>query len=128
RDELGFWPHPTDGDLAVRISWRGLTSNRLLLALGKSGGFETRPSDIIPVPVSSREIGPVDTKPLEDLSYVGYRWSGDRRRFLEQAAFGPTDALDQRIRRIGIRTWLAEQFKAPYPSTGTPYPNIPLRS
>ena len=28
--------------------------------------------------------------------YVGYRWSGDRMRFLEQATFGPTAALDNR--------------------------------
>ncbi|MCV4639731.1 hypothetical protein OFB62_31000, partial [Escherichia coli] len=59
---------------------------------------------------------------------IGYRFAGDRIRFLEQAAFGPTVALDQRIRRIGIRTWLAEQFEAPYPSAGNPYPDIPLKS
>jgi hypothetical protein len=30
-----------------------------------------------------------------------------RIRFLEQATFGPTQALDSRLRRIGLRTWLA---------------------
>ncbi len=48
-------------------------------------------------------------------------------RFLEQAGFGPTATLDARIRRIGIRTWLAEQFEAPYPSASNPYPNNPLK-
>jgi uncharacterized protein (DUF1800 family) len=49
-------------------------------------------------------------------------------RFLEQATFGATPALDARIRRIGLRTWLAEQFEASYPSANNPYPNIPLKS
>ena len=43
---------------------------------------------------------------------------------MEQATFGPTAELDKRIRRIGLRTWLAEQFDAAYPTI--PYPNIPL--
>ncbi|KXK02844.1 MAG: hypothetical protein UZ17_ACD001001290 [Acidobacteria bacterium OLB17] len=45
-------------------------------------------------------------------------------RFLEQATFGPTQALDARVRRIGLRTWLAEQFETDY--TDIPYPDIPL--
>jgi uncharacterized protein (DUF1800 family) len=56
---------------------------------------------------------------------VGYRWSGDRKRFMEQATFGATDALNRRIQRIGLRSWLAEQFEMPYPTI--PYPNFPLR-
>jgi uncharacterized protein (DUF1800 family) len=48
-------------------------------------------------------------------------------RFLEQATFGPTPALDTRVRRIGLRTWLAEQFEMSYPSIANPYPNIDLR-
>ena len=49
-------------------------------------------------------------------------------RFLEQAAFGPNPAMDERVRRVGIRTWLAEQFLAPYPSAANPYPNLPLKN
>jgi hypothetical protein len=49
-------------------------------------------------------------------------------RFLEQATFGPTPALAARIRRIGLRTWLNEQFETSYPSADNPYPNIPLKS
>ena len=41
-------------------------------------------------------------------NYVGYFYSGDRIRFMEQATFGPTSALDTRIRRNGLRTWLAD--------------------
>jgi uncharacterized protein (DUF1800 family) len=68
----------------------------------------------------------VKTPPTEN--FVGNRWSGDRMRFLEQATFGATPALDARIRRIGLQTWLAEQFEASYPSANNPYPNIPLKS
>lgn len=45
-------------------------------------------------------------------------------RFLEQATFGPTDALIAQVQNIGIDAWLQEQFAAPvsgYPSL-TPYP------
>ena len=45
-------------------------------------------------------------------------------RLLEQATFGPTDALIARVQSIGIDAWLQEQFAASvssYPSL-TPYP------
>ena len=57
-------------------------------------------------------------------SAVGYLWSGDRMRFLEQSTFGPTKALDTRVRRLGLRTWLADQFETAYPSL--PYPAFQL--
>ncbi len=47
---------------------------------------------------------------------------------LEQATFGPTQLLDSRIRRLGLRVWLAEQFDKPYPSPAYPYPDIPLKN
>lgn len=118
RDEIGFWEQPAEtGDLLVSVTWRGLVSNPLLLGLGKTGGlkFETQ----------SEKDSQTDKTPTSD--YVGYRWSGDRKRFLEQATFGPTDELDYRVRRIGLRVWLAEQFAAPYPSSSNPYPNLELK-
>ena len=128
RDEIGYWDAPAAGDLLVRVTWRGLTSDRARLGYGETGG----PIQDDPVPYSklyayAPPAGPVSTLKgtAAHPEYVGYRWSGDRRRFLEQATFGPTDALDQRIRRIGLRTWLAEQFEAPYPTN--PYPNQPLK-
>lgn len=118
RDEIGFWEQPSeDGDLLIMVTWRGLASNQLLLGVGKTGGLKIRRDSN----ESSKFGGGAQPE-----DYVGYRWSGDRVRFLEQATFGPNDALDQRIRRIGIRAWLAEQFQAPYPSASNPYPDIPL--
>jgi len=127
-DELRYWPAPsTDGDVLVRLTWRGLTSNSVRLGFGDIGGRIKDEPGAVPTPLSS-VTGTTGQKESEGPTneLVGYRWSGDRMRFLEQATFGPTAALDWRIRRIGLRTWLAEQFEMPYPSSMFPYPNIPL--
>jgi uncharacterized protein (DUF1800 family) len=124
KDELGFWSQPEEnGDVLVGVTWRGLASNRLRLGLGTTGGDI---KDDAPISKTSSSFKEGEDAPGTP-GYVGYRWSGDRIRFLEQATFGPTTALDDRIRRIGLRTWLAEQFEAPYPSAAYPYPNIPLQ-
>ena len=117
RDELNIYDVEPSGDVLVSVAWRGIQSNRLVLRLSGPGGTVTADTDQKP-----RAIAPTD-----DVSTVGYIYSGDRVRFLEQAAFGPSPALDHRVRRIGLRTWLNEQFEIPYPSAGTPYPGFPLR-
>jgi uncharacterized protein (DUF1800 family) len=126
-DQIRYWNEPpAEGDLLVRLTWRGLASNRVRLALGAMGGSVKDDPGAMPTPLSSvtaRDDGD------ETSEYsTGYRWSGDRKRFLEQATFGPTSAEDSRIRRIGLRAWLADQFTLPYPSASNPYPNIPLMS
>lgn len=116
RDEIGYWKQPSEtGDLLVSVTWRGMTSNPLLLGLGKKGGLKFDPENL----KTDEKEGVSPTA-----NYVGYRWSGDRKRLLEQAAFGPTDALDQRVRRLGPRIWLEEQLNAPYPSANNPYPDL----
>jgi uncharacterized protein (DUF1800 family) len=126
-DEIGFWEQPeADGDVLLRLTWRGLASNQVRLGLGKIGGKIREETGAAPTPYKDYAERPVKTPPTEN--FVGNRWSGDRMRFLEQATFGATPALDARIRRIGLRTWLAEQFEASYPSANNPYPNIPLKS
>lgn len=129
RDEIGFYDPPTpNGDMLIQVTWRGMASNQLRLGYGKLGGtFRNDPAAKI---VDKGSIAPALKGSKSDdptQNFVGYKWSGDRMRFLEQAAFGPTDALDARIRRIGLRTWLAEQFDLPYPSSSNPYPNLPLK-
>lgn len=129
RDEIGYWPEPVVGDLYLYLTWRGLASNTVKIGYGSMGGLKDR-AGLKPAPLSVKGTRVVTASPAssgEAPEYVGYRWSGDRHRFLQQAAFGPTPALDQRLRRIGIRTWLAEQFEAPYPSVTNPYPNQPLK-
>ncbi|HEY8563411.1 MAG TPA: DUF1800 family protein [Pyrinomonadaceae bacterium] len=119
KDETGSWEaNAAAGGFLFSVTWRGLESNRLRMNFdaagvtfsGDAGGAQTFPSA---------------NQSVDDASAVGYRWSGDRTRFLEQATFGPTRALDDRVRRIGLRVWLAEQFDAPYPTN--PYPAFGLK-
>ena len=125
RDELGFWEQPeANGDVLVSVTWRGLESNRLRLGLGNIGGDLKNAPGMISAPMPASRVKNV---PLPDApDYVGYRYSGDRIRFLEQATFGPTAAMDERVRRIGLRVWLADQFEETYPTFS--YPNFPLMS
>jgi hypothetical protein len=114
-DPNGFRGQPVaDGDSLLYITWRGLMSNPLKIGLGSTGGG-------IKIPEPLKLASPASGAPTAEA--VGYQHSGDRIRFLEQAAFGPSSALDFRIRRIGLRTWLAEQFETPYPTFA--YPVIP---
>ena len=108
---------PANGDALIYLSWRGLASNVLKIGLGSNDGN-------LKIPELAKSTG-VKSE-IDPPNVVGYLYSGDRARFMEQATFGPTTALDTRIRRIGLRTWLAEQFEAPYPGATNPYPNIPL--
>lgn len=112
-DLSGFRGQPAaDGDYWLYVTWRGLMSNPLKIGFGRAGG-ELRP-------FSTRTNTNTDNS---EPNFVGYRWSGDRIRFLEQATFGPSTATDERLRRIGLRTWISEQFEAPYPYI--PWPNPP---
>jgi uncharacterized protein (DUF1800 family) len=125
RDEIGYFERlRDDGDVLLNVTWRGLTSNRVRLGLGAIGGAIKDDPGAVPTPAA--KLAPLSRKSAPTDELVGYRWSGDRIRFLEQATFGPTQNLDARLRRIGIRTWLAEQFEAPYPSAANPYPDIAL--
>ena len=129
RDELGFFDQPqANGDVLVSVAWRGLESNKLRLGLGTTGGRlrDQEGMKASPMPAAGQkqiQINKTDAPDAPD--YIGYKYSGDRIRFLEQATFGPTSALDERIRRIGLRTWLAEQFEESYPTF--PYPDYPLK-
>jgi uncharacterized protein (DUF1800 family) len=125
-DESGIGELPSDGDVLVRLTWRGLSSNRVKLGLGTMGGKIKDDAGAVPTPFG-RPIPAGKAGKSISPNYVGYRWSGDRSRFLEQASFGPDPNSDNRVRRIGLKGWLAEQFQLPYPSVNNPYPNQPLK-
>jgi uncharacterized protein (DUF1800 family) len=125
-DQVHYWPDIANGDLLLQVTWRGLGSNRVRLGLGVMGGGLPDDAGAMPSPLSAVAKVAKALTP-EEPDYVGYKWSGDRMRFLEQSTFGPTQALDSRIRRIGLRTWLNEQFATNYPDpTGncTTYPTV----
>jgi len=126
-DNLRYWAEaPESGDVLVRLTWRGLASNRVRLALGATGGSIKDDPGAVPTPLSSVSRVARTSTPTAEVSGIGYRWSGDRARFLEQATFGASSMDDYRVRRIGLRAWLADQFTQPYPSSTNPYPAIPL--
>lgn len=105
RDENGFYGQPTDGNMAIRVVWRGNTSEKAVLG----GGPFT-----------------ADKLKLPETGFSSFASTGgDRGRFMQQATFGPNSALDFRLRQIGIRRWITEQFAKPYPTV--PYPNMPLK-
>lgn len=122
-DELGFWEQTKfKGDVFVSVAWRGMVSNRARLAIGKSG---VTIKDAAAVSTAAT-LPPIDKFEINSApEVIGYFYSADRTRLLEQATFGPNSVLDQRIRRLGLRNWLNTQFEAAYPTN--PYPNLILQ-
>jgi hypothetical protein len=71
-----------------------------------------------PALAQSQRPRPVGVLPVADLRPLGPS-QADVIRFLEQATFGPSDALLTHVQRIGFEAFLDEQFAAPvsaYPS------------
>lgn len=115
-DANGYNGQPLENSgVLINVSWRGNVSNRVKLSLGKEVGKFPDTTGLTPTPAPSARLNQTAL----------YAPVGDRRRFIEQATFGPTDALDARLRRIGLRRWIEEEFAKPYPSI--PYPNFPLK-
>lgn len=125
-DQTGYWPTiDAHGDVLLMLTWRGLGSNRVRLGIGQTRGGPADDKGAVPTPPGTTTAKTPNGPAQGD--YVGYKWSGDRMRFLEQATFGPNQALDSRIRRIGLRTWLEEQFSTQYPDPSgncASYPNV----
>jgi len=124
-DPVGYNGQPLPiGDHLVRLTWRGLSSNRVRLGIGQTGGDikDDKGAGPTSYPLSKKARQQAEDVVMSE--FVGRKYAGDRSRFMEQATFGPTTALNDRLRRIGIRTYLAEQLEATGPST--PYPNLPM--
>lgn len=120
RNSFNGQPLPI-GDHLVRLTWRGLSSNRVRLGIGKTGGNAQDDRGAIPTPYPLSKKGIRQVEQSIGVESAGRKYAGDRSRFMEQAAFGPSPALNDRLRRIGIRTWLAEQLEATAPSTAYPF-------
>lgn len=107
------------GDVLVRVTWRGMSSNRTRLAIGHLGDGPKDDPGSVPTGAPSE---PPQAQKVNggDQSRIGFAFSPDRIRFMEQATFGPTADLDARLRRLEQSVYLGEQFDLPYPST--PYP------
>ena len=121
-DEVGYNGQPAaNGDVLLRLTWRGMTSNRVLFGLGTNdiGGVQTIKNDEGAVPTPA-PLSP----PIKNGENFAYNSAADRARFMEQAAFGPNPALDLRLRQIGAQRWIEEQFTK-QPTFA--YPNLPLK-
>ncbi len=122
------------GDVLVRITWRGMTTNRVRLGVGDIGGGPKDDDGVVPTPMPWA--GP------SNQSEVVYPLN-DVKRFMQQASFGPTPQLEEFIRRRGINVWLNEQFNLALPTIASgqscdpttgictllpnQYPNLPLQ-
>lgn len=95
------------GDVLVRVTWRGMSSNRVRASIGYEGGKLEDDPDSVPTPMPSTQ---KSTRYSIEANRADLPWTGDRVRFMEQATFGPNAALELRLRRIGYSTWLEEQM------------------
>jgi uncharacterized protein (DUF1800 family) len=129
------------GDVLVRITWRGMTTNRVRLGVGYAGDGPPNDEGSVPTPMPwerpSTSKGSGQTEAVTPINYP------DLMRFMQQATYGPSPALEQRLRRIGIHVWLNEQFNMPLPTNDVNpscdpttgictilpdvYPNLPLQ-
>ena len=116
-DENGYNGQPeANGDVLLRVTWRGMTSNRVRFGLGETGGKIKDDEGAVPTPAPESPIAGQNR---------AYDNMGDRIRFMEQAAFGPSASLDLRLRQIGAQRWIDEQFNK-QPTFA--YPNFPQKS
>lgn len=126
KDEIGFWDRPEgDGDVLIYLTWRGLASNVVKIGIGKIGGDIKEDPQARPTPFGTKF--PRNANRQDEINAVGYRWRGDAHRFMQQAAFGPNLTLDNKLRRVGLRSWINEQFAMAYPSATNPYPTDVLQ-
>jgi uncharacterized protein (DUF1800 family) len=118
----------TLGDVLVRINLHGLSSNRVRIAVGQSGGgpaTDAATEFISPAPA----VEPAPLPPLAAKAYgPGEASAADITRLLEQATWGPKgDGTDiAHVQTVGIRAFLDEQFNAPVANTskGSDWPDM----
>src|SRR5688572_23034756 len=114
------------GDALLRVTWRGMSSNRTRVSIGHEGGGIRDDEGSVPTPMP--ETPPVNTT----AEVASLPWKGDRVRFIMQATFGVNAPLEFRIRRIGYSTWLEEQMEQKYGQGGderfSTYPYPPFKT
>jgi uncharacterized protein (DUF1800 family) len=112
------------GDVLVRLNLHGMTSNRVRIAIGQSGGGPADDAGAVPTPAPA--VPPGADPPLVLDSYTGPATDADTVRFLEQASWGPTPAEIARVKAMGFRAYLDEQFNAApvNPAKGSNYADL----
>jgi uncharacterized protein (DUF1800 family) len=118
------------GDVLVRLTLHGASSNRVRIAIGTAGGGP--PDDAGAVPTPAPATPPPAVTPLTIAQYraqfndPAFPSAQDRLRFLEQTTWGPKDADITHLQQVGMAAWINEQFATPvaFPSVNSNYPAI----
>jgi uncharacterized protein (DUF1800 family) len=112
------------GDVLLRVNLHGMSSNRVRVAIGHSGGGPADDAGSVPTPAP--DTPPGADPPLVPDTYAGPASDADTVRFLEQASWGPTTAEIARVKAMGFKAYLDEQFSlAPTnPGKGSNYPDL----
>ena len=120
-DELG-----DVGDVLLRLNLHGMSSNRVRVAIGHSGGGPADDPGAVATPAPETP-PPADT-PLVPDSFTGTPSDADAIRFLEQTTWGPTAADLAHVKAVGFRAYLNEQFTAPVTNMAdqSNYPDLPF--
>ncbi len=102
------------GDVLVRLNLHGMSSNRVRVGIGVVGGGPGDDPGAVPTPAPTNPPSPVT--PLTLAQYQAqftdpsFPSDQDRRRFLEQAAWGVSDAELARVQSMGYVNWINDQF------------------
>ena len=114
------------GDVLLRLNLHGMSSNRVRVAIGHSGGGPADDPGAVATPAPDTP-PPADT-PLAPDSFTGTPSDADAVRFLEQATWGPTAADLAHVKAVGFRAYLNEQFSAPVTNAAdqSNYPDLPF--
>jgi uncharacterized protein (DUF1800 family) len=96
-----------EGEHLVRVTWRGMSSNRTRLPIGEGGSRIEDDPGSVPTPIANLE-----TRTAKRSLQERYQlpWNGDVVRFMSQATFGPNAALELKLRRLGYSAWLEQQM------------------
>lgn len=112
------------GDVLLRINSHGLASNRVRVAIGHGGGGPADDAGAVATPAPDT---PPSPEPPVDLDpFTGTPSDADAVRFLEQASWGPTATEITKIKAMGIKAYLDDQFNTA-PSNvakGSNYPDL----
>ncbi|HEX8071693.1 MAG TPA: DUF1800 domain-containing protein [Pyrinomonadaceae bacterium] len=108
------------GDLLVRLSLHGVAGSRVRISVGHTGGTLADDPGAQPQPAPPTPPAPTPTPAVNP--YTGTPTDADAVRLLEQATWGPNPAEVARVKSLGIKAWLDDQFNQP----ASGYPNMPL--
>lgn len=112
------------GDVLLRLNLHGMSSNRVRIAIGHSGGGPADDPGTVPTPAPATP-PPADSVLVPD-PFTGPATDADTVRFLEQASWGPTPAEVTRVKAMGFMAYLNEQFNLTPANAakGSNYPDL----